>query len=241
MSIDRDAIVRDTLGGMGSRADSLVPPTSAVFDREAAAEVPFSRPEAVKLLRSQGWRRTDGVWDRPGVPGAVSVELVTVDEATNPTAYAVAERVAAYLETLGLKVQLQPLPVENLVADKLVPGSFDAAVVDLTMGPDPDIEPLLASSQAVDGGSNISGYQSAALDKLLAEARLPGTDEEHRARMAALEAGLARELPILPLVYADYVYVVRDSVAGPQPREITEASERFWDVLTWRVAEPAEP
>jgi hypothetical protein len=59
--------------------------------------------------------------------------------------------------------------------------------------------------------------------------------------MAALQAALAKDLPILPLVYADYVYVVRDTVDGPRPREIAEPSERFWDVLTWRVAEPAGP
>ena len=241
LAIDRDAIVRDVLGGMGSRADSLVPPTSWAFDQKAAGRVPFSRPQAVKDLRAAGWRRTDSRWDRPGVDGAVSLELVTVDEATNPVAYAVAERVAAYWETLGLEVRLQPLPVQDLVSDKLVPGSFDAAVVDLNMGVDPDIYPLLASSQAVDGGSNISGYQSAALDPLLEKARLPASAGVRKERMAALQAALAKELPILPLVYADYVYVVRDTVHGPRPREIAEPSDRFWDVLTWRLAEPAGP
>jgi peptide/nickel transport system substrate-binding protein len=239
MAIDRDAIVRDTLAGMGSRADSLVPPTSRFFARESAGRVPFGRPAAVKLLRAQGWRRTDGLWERPGVEGPVSVELVTVDQATNPIAYGVAERVAAYWETLGLKVRLQPLAAENLVADKLVPGSFDAAIVDLSMGTEPDLLPLLASSQAVDGGSNISGYQSTTLDALLEKASLPASEEVRRERMALLEAGLAEELPILPVIYADYVYVVRDTVSGVQPREITDASDRFWDVLTWRVAEPA--
>ena len=241
LALDRDAIVRDVLGGMGSRADSLVPPTSWVFDKKAAGRVPFGRPQAVKELRAAGWRRVESRWYRPGVDSAVSVELVTVDEATNPVAYAVAQRVAAYWETLGLEVRLQPLPVQDLVSDKLVPGSFDAAVVDLNMGVDPDIYPLLASSQAVDGGSNISGYQSAALDPLLEKARLPASADVRKERMATLQAALAKELPILPLVYADYVYVVRDTVDGPRPREIAEPSERFWDVLTWRLAEPAGP
>jgi peptide/nickel transport system substrate-binding protein len=241
LAIDRQAIVRGVLEGMGSAADSLVPPTSWAFNRQAAGGVPFSRTEAVKLLRAAGWQRIAGEWNRPGVAGAVSVELVTVDAATNPLSYAVAERVAAYWQTLGLKVRLQPLPVENLVTDKLVPGSFDAAVIDLTMGPDPDIYPLLASSQAVQGGSNISGYQSTNLDPLLEQARLPAGREARQARMAALEAALAKELPILPLVYADYVYLVRDTVSGPTPREISDPSERFWDVLTWRVAESAGP
>ena len=40
-----------------------------------------------------------------------------------------------------------------------------------------------------------------------------------------------------PLAFADEVVVVHDTVEGPAPRQVTDASDRFWDVLTWRLAD----
>jgi hypothetical protein len=30
--------------------------------------------------------------------------------------------------------------------------------------------------------------------------------------------------------------VIRDTVSGPVPRQVADPSDRFWDVLTWRLA-----
>ena len=42
---------------------------------------------------------------------------------------------------------------------------------------------------------------------------------------------------LLPLAFPDEVVVVRDTVDGPVSRQVADASDRFWDVLTWRLAE----
>ena len=54
------------------------------------------------------------------------------------------------------------------MAEKLRKGEFAAAVVDISIGHDPDLYPLLASSQTQTGGLNVAGVQDAALDALLA-------------------------------------------------------------------------
>jgi hypothetical protein len=41
---------------------------------------------------------------------------------------------------------------------------------------------------------------------------------------------------VLPLAFADEVVVFRDTVQGPTVRQVTDGSDRFWDVLTWRLA-----
>ena len=61
----------------------------------------------------------------------------------------------------------------------------------MTVGLDPDLYPLLASSQTVTGGSNVIGLQDPALDKLLVAARGPGTDARPKAAYAALQKRLA--------------------------------------------------
>jgi peptide/nickel transport system substrate-binding protein len=241
LAVDRDKLVDDVAGGMASRADSLVPTTSWAFDVGASPVVAYDRTAAAKELKAAGWKRLGTGWDRPTANGAVSFEISTLDEATNPVDFAAAQQLAAAWKVLGLRVTVTPVTAAEMVTEKLAPGQFDAAVVDLNLGLEPDLYPLLASTQAVNGGSNIAGYQSAALDPLLEGARQVGSDTARKKRLAALQVELARELPILPLFYADYVYVVRDTVVGPHPREIAAPSDRFWDVITWRTAEPVGP
>ena len=69
---------------------------------------------------------------------------------------------------IGLTVTHVPLPPGEFVSGRLATGKFSAAVGDVTIGLDPDLYPLLASSQTVTGGSNVIGLQDPALDKLLA-------------------------------------------------------------------------
>ena len=42
---------------------------------------------------------------------------------------------------------------------------------------------------------------------------------------------------MLPLAFADESIVIRDTVEGPAVRQVADQADRFWDVLTWRLAE----
>ena len=42
---------------------------------------------------------------------------------------------------------------------------------------------------------------------------------------------------LLPVAFADETVVVRDTVQGPAPRQVADPADRFWDVLTWRLAD----
>jgi peptide/nickel transport system substrate-binding protein len=237
-AIDRDALVRNQLGGLGVRADSLVPPGSWAFSAKSAGHVPYDTRAAAADLVAAGWKRSGSGWLRPGSTTKVTIELLTVDAATNPLDAAIAAQVAVAWKRIGLPVRLVTVSADQLVSGRLVPGKYDAAVVDLNVGLDADLYPLLASSQAPVGGSNLSGFQSPKLDKLLEAARTYASQATRARRVAAVEADLTTEMPILPIAYTDYAYVVRDTVQGPSSTLISDPGERFWDVLTWRIATP---
>ena len=42
---------------------------------------------------------------------------------------------------------------------------------------------------------------------------------------------------MLPLAFRDDYVVFRDSVVGPGSRAVGGPGDRFWDVLTWRLAD----
>jgi peptide/nickel transport system substrate-binding protein len=236
-AIDRDAVLADPLLGFGTVADALVPPWAAEFTAAASPSIAFDPTAARTALSAAGWKQAGGSWVPKGAKDPLTLRLLSADPATNPIAFAAAEAVAGAWRNIGLNVVHQAVPAADLVADRLQPGRFDVALVPLVIGLDPDLYPLLASSQTRTGGANLAGLQDQALDTLLAAARAPGAPEQRMAAYKALQQRLASLVPILPLAFRDEVVVVRDTLSGPVPRPIGGPGDRFWDVLTWRLAE----
>lgn len=237
-AIDRDAIVAEVLAGQAVRADSPIPPTSWAFDAEASPAVPYDPDVARTALAAAGWKEADGGgWIPKGAKEPLTIELLCPEEAANPTAYAVASAIVEDWREIGLTVVQTPVPPAELVGGRLRTGEFSAAVLGLGIGLDPDLYPILASTQATSSGSNLAGVQDAALDKLLSAARAPGTDEVRKAAYVALQAQLAAGVYLLPIAFRDEVTVVRPTLEGPEIRPIGSPGDRFWDVLTWRLAD----
>jgi peptide/nickel transport system substrate-binding protein len=235
-AIDRDAIVESVYHGLAARADGLIPPASWAFDVGAAAPVAPDPSAAATALGAAGWTRRDDGWAAPSASAALTFELLSPNEASNPTTYAVAAAVAADWRALGLSVTHVALPAAELTGERLRTGEFSAAVIDMSIGLDPDLYPLLASTQATSRGLNLSGVQDAALDQLLVAARGPGTHEARKEAYRALQAYLTERQYLLPLDFRELVVVARDTLAGPSIRQVDDAGGRFWDVLTWRLA-----
>ena len=233
-SIDRDTLISSLLGGDATRADALVPPTSWAFDAATAPPLAFDRKRANTLLKDAGWKLADGAWTAPRGKARYEAEILTVPAEASPRLAATAAFVRDAWTRLGLSVTLVELPAAELV-ERLRAGTYTAAVVDIAMGLEPDVYPLLASSQVRASGSNLSGYQDPGLDKLLEAARAVGTPETRTAAWKALLAGLAERQPILPLAWSMDVMLAR-GLDGMSPRLIASPGDRFWDVLGWRLA-----
>jgi len=236
-AIDRNAIVSRVLGGLAAHADSPIPPTSWAFDPVASVPVVHSSKGAVAALTKAGWKRaTGGGWLPKGAKKALTIEILSPEAGANAAAYAVAEAVAADWRSIGLTVTHIALPDAELLGQRLQGGEFGTVVISTGIGLDPDLYPILASTQVRSGGSNLSGLQDPALDALLIKARAPGTDEVRRAAYTALQTGLSKGRYLLPIAFPEVVVVVRDTLSGPDPRPIGAPGDRFWDVLTWRLA-----
>lgn len=236
-AIDRDGIVRDILGGFGSRADSLIPSSSPVFDSAKSPNVAFDLAAARKELVDAGWKAGEVSWTPKDAKDPLVIELLSPEESANPVAYATAKLIVEGWHDLGLAVRHVPLPASELLGQRLAEAKFQVALVPLAIGLDPDLYPLLASSQTRTGGSNIAGLQDPDLDTLLVAARTPLAPEARKAAYAALQARLAERTYVLPLAFRDEYVLFRDTVLGPESRPIASSGDRFWDVLTWRLAD----
>ncbi len=233
-AINRDTLVADALGDDGIAADTLVPPSSWAFDAAAATPVPFDTKAAAKLLNEAGWKKKNGAWTAKDGKAPYRMQLLTVPAAANPRLAAVTSALASAWTDFGIGVDVVVTPASAL-ATKLRTGDFTAAALDITTGLEPDLYPLLASSQVRGSGTNLSGYQDPALDTLLEAARKPGKPEARAAAWKALLTGLAARQPLLPIAWHSESVLFR-GVDGPTARLIAGPGDRFWDVLAWRLA-----
>jgi ABC-type oligopeptide transport system substrate-binding subunit len=76
-----------------------------------------------------------------------------------------------------------------------------------------------------------------AVDQLLVAARTPISESARIAAYAALQARLAAQTYVLPLAFRDDYVLFRDTVSGPESRPVGGSGDRYWDVLTWRLAD----
>jgi peptide/nickel transport system substrate-binding protein len=235
-ALDRLGIVADVFEARAAVADSPIPPTSWAFDRTASAPVKTDLAAAAAALTKARWTKVDNRWRPPGATVAYTLELLVPDAAMNPSLFAVAEQVAADWEAFGLSTRIVQADADSPISEKLRKGEFAAAIVDISIGHDPDLYPLLASSQVQTGGLNVAGVQDAALDALLVAARKPGPDEARKAAYTALQTQLAAGRYVLPIAFADEVVVARDTLQDAVVQPVSDGSDRYWDVLTWRLA-----
>ncbi len=233
---DRAGILDQAFGGNAVTADVPISPASWAYDPVSGEATTYDRTAATAALAAADWKAEDGSWFRPGSDDPVAFDLLSPDVATNQTTFLAAASVAGDWQRMGLHVRHVALPPAELVANRLRTGAFAAAVIDVNVGLDPDLYPLLASTQTTSQGLNLAGLQDPALDRLLEAARGPGDTGERKAAYDALEKVLAARQYLLPIAFRDEVVVVRDTVAGPVPRQISSPNDRFWDVLTWRLA-----
>jgi len=237
-AIDRDAIIRTVLAGQATRADSPIPPSSWAFDATASPPVTFDPEAARSALLAAGWKEAGtGGWIPKGASKPLTLEILSPEETANPASYGVTAAITEAWRSIGLTVVQTPLPGAELVGERLRAGEFTAAVIGTRIGLDPDLYPLLASTQVTSSGANFAGLQDPALDKLLVAARAPGTVEARQAAYIALQERLAAGVYLLPIAFRDEVVVVRDTLQGPVTRPVGSLGDRFWDVLTWRLAE----
>jgi ABC-type transport system substrate-binding protein len=237
-AIDRPAVVEAAWRGQAVVAAGPVPSVSWAFDPAATPLIGVDRRGARKALIDAGWSDVeDGALAAPGGTEPFAFDLLSPDLATNAPAYLAAAEIAGDWSELGIDVTALPLPPEELVGERLRAGDFAAAVLDINVGLDPDLYPLLGSTQGTSQGVNLSGLVDRELDTLLEAARAPGTETARRKAYRELQVRLAARQYLIPIAFRDELVVVREGLVGPETRQVGSPGDRFWDVLSWRLAD----
>ncbi|MEI6155830.1 MAG: ABC transporter substrate-binding protein [bacterium] len=217
----------------GSVARTPVSPLS--WGWSALPDIQSGVDYATSLFKAVKWKKGATGWSLPGGT-AVSLEILTLPALAHPVDAAVAEQAAAAWTAFGIPTRVTELSPIDLTS-RLASGSFQLAVLNVDVGIDVDLYPLLGSAAVLTGG-NIVGIQLKDLDLLLNRARQPGNRATRTAALAALQKWLAEANYILPIRFRAVELLTSSRVTQVGPMLVGEPESYLRAVLSFRLATP---
>ena len=203
--------------------------------RQGGRRRPIRRTAAASLLKAAGWTKVDGAWAKPHAKVPYELELLSVPATANPRLASIAAAVRDAWTKLGFKVTLVEKPAAALAAD-LRGGTFTASVLDIMMGLEPDLFPLLASCQVrARRAQPHRASRTPSWTRSWRPRASPATAADRVAAWKALLAGIAARAAHAAARLGRGIDVHR-GVEGVTPTLISDTGDRFWDVLAWRLA-----
>ena len=162
---------------------------------------------------------------------ALSFTLTTINQ---PQLVRVANLLKDYWQKVGAQVDVKIVELSELkviIKDR----DYDALLYGQALGLEPDLYPFWYSSQTIDPGLNLSGYQNKDADQLLKNARETLDNNEKQAKYEKLQDIITEDSPALFLYNPDYVYWVSAKIKGLETTKIVDPAKRFSNVENWFI------
>lgn len=231
LGINRQAIIDRILQGQAILANGpIFPGTWAYYDGIEA--LTYEPDNSLTLLKKAGYiLAEDGDVVRKKGDVALALTLIHPD---SPLHTAIARQIADDWQKLGVSVTLEAMSYDQLLAERLTPRSYQAALVDLNLSrsPDPDPYPFWDQLQATNG-QNYSQWDNRFVSEYLEQARVT-IDQAERARLYRnFQVIFSEELPSLPLFYPVTTYGISREVQGVRIGPLFDTSDRFNTQLEW--------
>jgi ABC-type transport system substrate-binding protein len=213
-AVDIPRIVERLVGGRGTHAAGVIPPSLPGYDSTRKA-YPFDPAKAKQLLAEAGHAN------------GIDVELWC---STNPTYIRIAETMQAYLGQVGIRAKIvqREAAATRSAARK---GETDMILKDW-YADYPDAEnflgPLLTSASKGVGG-NVSFFANPEYDRLVDAARRELDDAKRVELYKQADAIAHREAPMLFLYFYNDLYAVQPWIKGFEPPVIFNG-QRWTDV-----------
>ena len=194
LSINRRRIVEAALAGFGTPASGAVPPENPLALSQRVVQDTL---RADSLLEAAGWRRRPDGWrerERPLV-----VELLTVATGDNP----IEQLLQADLAARGIRLEIRQLEMAAfLTRARAATKEFDLLITGIPG--DLSLSYLRAMHETSQRASSLdyADYHTPTLDGLFASASAARDEAELRTAWHAVQAELAREVPIVWLFHS---------------------------------------
>jgi peptide/nickel transport system substrate-binding protein len=140
-----------------------------------------------------------------------------------------ARRIKWQLFRLGVRAEVELLPLPDLFQERLFSGRFQAVILQFNAGVDPDkFTHLFWHSENI-GASNLSGYESPEVDRLIKAGRTSLDFEERRNLYRRIHGLIAKDRPALFLYVRKIFFAASARLGGIQSEpELLYTTAKEW-------------
>lgn len=199
LAVDRGMILKRLMGGRGTLAAGVIPPSLDGYN-PALAAYPYDTARARALLRQAGY------------PNGIDIELWTSQSEQFPR---IAQTIQAYLGRVGIRVKLVQRDASSM-REAARNGKTDIALKDW-YADYPDAEnflyPLLHSANRGVGG-NVSFFSNATFDSVVSKARREPDDAKRVALYRQADSLAHAQAPMLFMFFYTELYAVQPWLKG---------------------------
>jgi peptide/nickel transport system substrate-binding protein len=232
MGLNRQHMIDELLGSQAILAHGPIFPNSWAY-YAGIEHVPYDAEGAIRILREAGYTipATGGSVRTNEEGQALNIELVYPEDSSYEP---IAQAIASDWRAIGVGVELNPMPYEDVVSAYLEPRAYQAALVDLNFSrtPDPDPYPFWHQAQ-ITGGQNYAKWDDRQASEYLEQARIEVDIEERTRLYNNFQVRFASELPSLPLFYPIYNYAVDEQIQGVTMGPLYDPSDRLVTAPQW--------
>ena len=150
-----------------------------------------------------------------------------------PEAYGkIAGQLAEQWKKIGINVFIQVLPADTF-QQRLLKRDYDLLIFGQSLGYNLDAYPYWHSSQAREGGLNLSQFRNFAVDSLLEKARLQQTLDQRKKTLAEIQRIMSYEVPAVFLYSPMYTTALTDKIQNAAFENLATVSDRFARIADW--------
>jgi peptide/nickel transport system substrate-binding protein len=232
VGLNRAPIIERDLSNLAVRADSPLLPGSWAY----SSDLPWAQydpNQARELLNTANLGTTSSSGTATPSSTLFSVKILTPDD---PALKAVAQEIATQWSQYNLDVWVDVADI-NTYQERLKAHDFDAALVELTLGSDPDVYAYWHQGQYPDG-KNYGGADDRRISEDLERARSDVSSYNGVNRAVyyqKFQHDFAERAIALPLYYPLYTYALSPKVNGVQLGFIGKPADRFRNIQNWTI------
>jgi peptide/nickel transport system substrate-binding protein len=223
-AIDRESIAKITLQGLATPLYGFVSPGNRAWVAQDLPRTPYDLEKARTLLREASFSAR-GTAEAPELFDAIGqrVEFTLLVPTESQPRVAMATVVQEDLAKLGIKMQVAPLEFGELSRRIFQSFDYDAALLGASVSePDPSSYAnfLLSSSpshQWYPKQARPATAWEARIDALVAEQSRETNSERRRASFREIQAILAEQLPVIPLIARHLTSAANRRVGNHRP------------------------